>query len=162
VKRVWCYEDGDVTVDMGVPQVLGMGKAQLAGRAFEGLRISMGNPHLACVTNVALDPLDLSVSPEVDPGDFPDGANVELVQVVDRTHLRMRVHERGVGETDSCGTGAVAAAIAGAAASGMDGGEFTIDVAGGRLTVRLDGPRNPAFLTGPAVLVARGEWLVGS
>ncbi len=67
----------------------------------------------------------------------------------------MRVHERGVGETRSCGTGAVAVAVAAAWAAGVAAGEFAVDVPGGTLTVRLDGR---AYLSGPAVIVADGQW----
>ena len=125
----------------------------------------MGNPHLVCLTDTDLDALDLSVAPEVDPGLFPDGVNVEFVTVLtddgaDR-HIRLRVFERGVGETRSCGTGACAAAYAALATTGADEGTVQVDVPGGRLAVRFaDGT---TVLSGPAVIVAAGtitpEWL---
>jgi diaminopimelate epimerase len=93
----------------------------------------------------------------LDPDDFPDGANVELIQVTGPAAVRMRVHERGSGETRSCGTGAVAAAVA-AAHRGPDGiatGSWQVAVPGGELTVTLDG--RASWLTGPAVIVAAGE-----
>ena len=107
--------DGRITVDMGPVTVLGASRAVLGGAVLEGLRISVGNPHLAFLVDGKLDKFDLSVPPGLDPADFPDGGNVELVQVTGSSAISMRVHERGSGETRSCGTGAVAAAAAAAA-----------------------------------------------
>ena len=83
------------------------------GPELPGLRVDVGNPHTVVVLppHVALDGLDLTVAPHVAPHP-PEGTNVEFVQVVGPGHIAMRVHERGVGETRSCGTGAVAAATA--------------------------------------------------
>jgi diaminopimelate epimerase len=112
--------DGEITVDMGAPQVLGTGCATLAGRPLEGLRMSLGNPHLACLVDSPLAGFDLSQPPALDAGQFPDGVNLELVSVVGPGHIRMRVYERGSGATRSCGTGAVAAAaVAAMAAAGQ-------------------------------------------
>ena len=152
--------DGAISVDMGQPEILGPGRATVGGRICAGLRISVGNPHLACVISTPgarLDEFNLSRPPELDPDDFPGGANVELVQVTGPAAVRMRVHERGSGETRSCGTGAVAAAVA-AAHRGPDGiaaGSWQVNVPGGELTVTLDG--RASWLTGPAVIVAAGE-----
>jgi diaminopimelate epimerase len=96
----------------------------------------------------------------VDPASaYPDGVNVEFVRSLAPGHVRMRVHERGVGETRSCGTGACAAAVAVMAASGART-PHVVDVPGGRLGVewREDGT---VVLSGPAVLVAEGEFLLG-
>jgi diaminopimelate epimerase len=144
--------DGLITVDMGMPVVLGPGRATLAGRALAGLAVSMGNPHLACVVREPLDGFDLSSVPVLDAGLFPGGANLELVRFTGDAQVEMRVHERGSGPTRSCGTGAVAAAVAAA-----DGslGRWTVDVPGGRLWVTLDGATS--LLSGPAVIVAEGE-----
>jgi diaminopimelate epimerase len=158
--RVLVRPDGAVSVDMGLPTILGAGRAIVGGRSCSGLRISVGNPHLACIIDTPgarLDEFNLSQPPELDPGDFPDGANVELIQVTGPAAVRMRVRERGSGETRSCGTGAVAAAVA-AAHRGSDGiaaGSWQVDVPGGELTVTLDG--RTSWLTGPAVIVAAGE-----
>ena len=158
---------GGYWVDMGPARGFGRGKAVLAGQAFEGAAVSMGNPHLACLTDIPVETLDLREPPEVDPGLFPEGVNVELVNVLPDEptgpHVRLRVHERGVGETRSCGTGACAAAFAALEARGEASGTVVVDVPGGRLSVRID----PAavVLTGPAVVVAAGrltpEWLAG-
>jgi diaminopimelate epimerase len=110
------------------------------------------------VTDVDVDSADLTSVPEIDPpGAFPDGVNVEVVALVAPTGIRMRVHERGVGETQSCGTGACAAAVAVMAARDQRT-TYDVDVPGGHLSVKwCDGGQ--VLLTGPAVLVASGEYL---
>jgi diaminopimelate epimerase len=154
-RRIRMGADGAVTVDMGVVTVLGRGSAVIAGRTYPGLRVSAGNPHLACLVDGPLASFDLSRPPGLDPGQFPEGGNVELVEVTGPASVTMRVHERGSGETRSCGTGAVAAAAAAATAHGGDDGTWAVRVPGGDLTVTLAAGR--AWLTGPAVIVAEGE-----
>jgi diaminopimelate epimerase len=146
---------GGVTVDMGAVAVLGPGSAVIGGRSYEGLRISVGNPHLACLVDDPLASFDLSRPPGLDPGQFPDGGNVELVRLTGPRSVAMRVHERGSGETRSCGTGAVAAAAAAATTTGQHEGPWSVTVPGGSLTVTLEAGR--AWLTGPAVIVAEGD-----
>ncbi len=116
-RRVLVRPDGGISVEMGTPTVLGPGRATVGGRICQGLRISVGNPHLACLVDATLDEFDLSSPPELDHGQFPAGGNLELVQVTGHAAVRMRVRERGSGETRSCGTGAVAAAVAAAYAA---------------------------------------------
>jgi diaminopimelate epimerase len=163
-RRVGATPDGRYWVDMGPARPFGEGKARVAGQAFAGTAVSMGNPHLACLTDVPIDSLDLTAPPEFDTGLFPDGVNVELITVLEPgAHIRLRVFERGVGETRSCGTGACAAAYTALTASGRDEGTVVVDVPGGRLSVRVGG--GTTVLTGPAVLVSAGalcpEWLAG-
>jgi diaminopimelate epimerase len=159
---------GDVTVGMGPVRELGASTATLAGWALPGIGIDVGNPHLACVdpgmSADALGKLDLTVAPGFDPDLFPHGVNVEIVTALDADgSVDMRVYERGVGETRSCGTGTVAAAAAALAADGFriaaDTGRVTVRVPGGELTVGLE--RGSAWLRGPSVLVAAGR-LAGS
>jgi diaminopimelate epimerase len=160
--------DGKITVDMGRVAVLGPGSAVIGGRSYDGMRVSVGNPHLACLVDAPLASFDLSRPPALDPGQFPGGGNVELVQLTGPRSVAMRVHERGSGETRSCGTGAVAAAAAAAAAApaeiGQEWDPWSVTVPGGELTVTLDAGR--AWLTGPAVIVAEGDldpaWLASS
>jgi diaminopimelate epimerase len=163
-RRVGATPDGNYWVDMGPARPFGTGEARVPGQTFHGLAVSMGNPHLACLTDVAVETLDLSVAPVVDPGLFPDGVNVEIVNVLEpAAHIRLRVSERGVGETRSCGTGACAAAYAALAVEGADEGTVLVDVPGGRLSVRVGSATT--VLTGPAVIVSAGvlcgEWLGG-
>ncbi len=168
IKQVHVEPDGRITVDMGPVTVLGASRAVLGGAVVEGLRISVGNPHLAFLVDGKLDKFDLSVPPGLDPADFPDGGNVELIRVTGSSAISMRVHERGSGETRSCGTGAVAAAAAAAARypapTGPGTGCWQVTVPGGELTVRLEA--GTSWLTGPAVIVAEGEldpgWLAAA
>ena len=155
VKKVDVPAQGDITVGMGVPQRLPDAKVTIDGATHEGVGWSMGNPHLVVLDVEDLDAVDLAEVPAVDPPQaYPDGVNVELVQRLGATHIRMRVHERGVGETMSCGTGVCAAAVA---VMDVDGERTTydVDVPGGRLTVKWCEGGN-VLLTGPAVLVAEG------
>jgi diaminopimelate epimerase len=163
-RQVRLEDDGNVTVDMGGVVVLGPGRAVIGGKVYQGVRISVGNPHLACLVDAPLADFDLSEPPGLDPGQFPDGANVELVRVEGGGAAQMRVHERGSGETRSCGTGAVAAAVAAARACGRDAGTWRLGVPGGHLTVVLE--PGTSWLSGPAVIVAEGEldqaWLAAA
>jgi diaminopimelate epimerase len=161
--------NGDVTVGMGLVRELGASTATIAGWAFSGVGIDVGNPHLACVdpglSADGLAKLDLTVSPGYDPDLFPHGVNVEIVTALDADNsVDMRVYERGVGETRSCGTGTVAAAAAALTNAGFtiatDSGEVRVRIPGGEVTVTLRG--GSAELRGPSVLVASGriagEW----
>ena len=155
-RRVGAAADGGYWVDMGPARPFGAGTAELGDVAFPGRAVSMGNPHLACLTDVDVDTLDLTTAPAVDAQLFPDGVNVEFVNVVEAgRHVRLRVSERGVGETRSCGTGACAAAWAALEAAGAATGTITVDVPGGRLGVTVD--ERTTVLSGPAVVVAAGE-----
>ena len=166
-RRVRFEDDGNITAEMGAVTVLGPGRVVVGGPGgvtCEGLRISVGNPHLACLVDAALAGFDLTRPPQLDPAQFPHGGNVELVRVTGPGAAEMRVHERGSGETRSCGTGAVAAAAAAAAAAGQDRGSWQVSVPGGRLTVMLES--GAGWLRGPAVIVAEGElddaWLAAA
>lgn len=147
----------DVTVGMGRVRELGESTATLEGRVFAGLGIDVGNPHLACVdphlNAAALAALDLS-APGFDPGFFPHGVNIEFLTPIDSGAVDMRVHERGVGETRSCGTGTVAAAAAALRFDGAESGEVLVRIPGGEVQVRIED--GVAHLRGPSVLVASG------
>ncbi|HEU5035205.1 MAG TPA: diaminopimelate epimerase [Mycobacteriales bacterium] len=156
VKSVEVAPAGDVSVDMGPAERRPDAKVVVDGAAYDAVGWSMGNPHLV-VTDADLDSLDLSVAPAVDPpAGYPHGVNVEFVTRVGPCHIRMRVHERGVGETRSCGTGACAAAVAVMAAAG-ERTSYDVDVPGGRLVVTWHDDGR-VTLAGPAVLVATGEY----
>lgn len=127
------------------------------GRQIPGLSIDVGNEHTVVMLpeELVLEHLDLTSAPVVTPNP-PNGSNVEFVRMLGPGHIAMRVYERGVGETRSCGTGAAAAAVATHWwAGGRDtGGPWLVDVPGGRLTVRISADR--VELQGPAELVADG------
>jgi diaminopimelate epimerase len=159
--------DADVTVDMGKANRLGSGgkafEAVVGGRRFTGLAVDVGNPHLACVdaqlSAEELAALDVAAPVRFDRVQFPDGVNVEVltspVWGPAGSSVQMRVHERGVGETRSCGTGTVAAAFAALADTGADTGSLTVRVPGGDVVVTITDATS--YLRGPSVLVARGE-----
>ncbi|WP_228002107.1 diaminopimelate epimerase [Nocardia australiensis] len=160
--------NGEVTVDMGVVRELGPSTATIAGWSMPGIGIDVGNPHLACVdpglSVDALAKLDLTVPPGYDPDLFQHGVNVEIVTAPGADNsVDMRVYERGVGETRSCGTGTVAAAAAVLADAGYeigtDSGEVRVRIPGGMVTVTLAG--GFAQLRGPSVLVASGRIAAG-
>lgn len=155
--------DGDravVRVDMGAPEVRGVSSAEFAGRSFAGLAVDMGNPHLACIVPgldaAGLGEVPVADAPVFDGDFFPAGVNVEIATPVSDGVVHMRVHERGSGETMSCGTGIVATAVAALADSGRTEGELVVRVAGGEVAVSLG--ENGSTLTGPSVLVAEGKF----
>ncbi len=119
--------------------------------------VSMGNPHaVTLVDDVDTAPV-LSVGPLIQRlAAFPRSVNVGFMQVVDRSHIRLRVFERGAGETLACGTGACAAVVAGIRLGLLDD---TVDVQthGGTLTIGWAGAHNPVLLTGPATVVFDGD-----
>jgi diaminopimelate epimerase len=152
-----------VSVDMGKATRLGSGgkacEVIVGGRVLSGLAVDVGNPHLACV-EAALTPeelagLDLSAPVTFDRAQFPDGVNVEVLTAPADGIVTMRVHERGVGETRSCGTGTVAAAVAALADAGDATGTLTVRVPGGEVVVTITDATS--CLRGPSVLVACGE-----
>jgi diaminopimelate epimerase len=149
----------DVTVEMGKAAQLGTGTATVGGRAFTGLAVDVGNPHLACVddtlTAEELLSLDVAAPVRFDTAQFPDGVNVEVLTAPSGGAVSMRVHERGVGETRSCGTGTVAATVAALAHQGTQTGSLTVRVPGGEVLVTVT--EATSFLRGPSVLVADGE-----
>ena len=149
--------DEQVTVGMGRARVTGSSLATVGGASVAGVAVNVGNPHLVCVLEDVdkLASLDLSVPPVYDPDVFPDGVNIEFVVVEAPDRLRMRVHERGVGETRSCGTGTVAAVTGVLYGRGEHSGAATVDIPGGRVRVTVDPEQST--LAGPAVFVARGE-----
>jgi diaminopimelate epimerase len=152
--------DGDlVTADMGTPRVLGETKVAVPDRSWAATHVDLGNPHAVAFVESLADAGALLDPPAHDPAVYPEGVNVEFVVRRGDRHVAMRVHERGSGETRSCGTGACAAMVAAAVADGArpDGADvsYRVDVPGGTLTVTWTAGGR-VLLTGPAVIVARG------
>ncbi len=164
--------DGQVRVDMGVPRFepadipfVGDGTAvtqslEVAGAPLTISALSMGNPHAVQVVP------DVETAPVAAQGPllerhprFPRGVNAGYMQVVDRANIRLRVWERGAGETLACGTGACAAVVAGIRLGLLDS-TVRVETRGGELTIRWDGPGEPVRMTGPARTVFEGEWRV--
>lgn len=160
--------DGQVTVNMGIPRLepaeipfifqqrqmlytveIGQDSVQLAA-------VSMGNPH------AVLQVIDTETAPVESLGAileshplFPKRVNVGFMQVLDADHIRLRVFERGVGETRACGTGACAAVVAGRL-QGLLADQVQVELPGGRLQIAWQGERQPVYMTGPATTVYTG------
>lgn len=155
----------DVSVSMGRAQLGVDSKADIGNQGFAGVAVDVGNPHLACVVEglsaAGLDEIDLCAPISFDHNVFPDGVNIELITPPTVTtaaavtgEVSMRVHERGVGETRSCGTGTVAAAAAALRSLGRHTGAIVVNVPGGRVTVTVG--ENDSELRGPSALVGAG------
>jgi diaminopimelate epimerase len=153
--------DGDlVTADLGEPTVFGESKVAVPGHVWVARHVDMGNPHAVAFVDSLDHAGDLLAAPDHDEATYPHGVNVEFVVRRGDRHVAMRVHERGSGETRSCGTGAGAVMVATAVADGIAGPPaedvaYRVDVPGGTLTVTWTSA-NRVLLTGPAVVVARG------
>ncbi|MEU1311650.1 diaminopimelate epimerase [Streptomyces cinnamoneus] len=154
---------GAITVDMG-RAVLPDGEVTVTvgERSWPARNVNMGNPHAVSFVDDLADAGNLYAAPAVSPAAaYPDGTNVEFV--VDRgpRHVAMRVHERGSGETRSCGTGACAVMVAAARRDGADPAvlghpvSYTVDLPGGRLVIG-EKPDGTIEMTGAAVIVAEG------
>ncbi|MEV4920848.1 diaminopimelate epimerase [Streptomyces tirandamycinicus] len=165
VKRVHIDKDGgDITVAMGRALLPEEGvTVTVDGRSWPARNVNMGNPHAVAFVEDLDHAGGLFTAPPFAPASvYPDGVNVEFA--VDRgpRHLAVRVHERGSGETRSCGTGACAVAVAAARRDGADPAvtgspvTYLVDLPGGRLAV-TEHPDGEIEMTGPAVIVAEGR-----
>ncbi|GHU73262.1 diaminopimelate epimerase [Clostridia bacterium] len=163
-----------VRVDMGVPvwtpskipaaldgEAVVERAIELVGRTFPMTCLSMGNPH--AVLFVEEDPFTLkgfeAYGKMLENHEwFPERVNVEFVQRVSDSHIRMRVWERGSGETLACGTGACAAAVAAKRTGRVRGDSTKVTLRGGELSIAWPGMGQPVSMTGPAAFVFDGEW----
>lgn len=161
--------DGQVCVDMGAPRLdpsqvpfaaseeAVSYTVEVGEQTVELAAISMGNPHGV----LRVDDVDRAPVHELGPqlethARFPNKANIGFLQVVDAHHARLRVWERGCGETQACGTGACAAAVAGIR-QGWLSSPVQIELPGGSLSIEWGGPGQPVLMTGPAVRVFEGQ-----
>ncbi|GAA1141485.1 diaminopimelate epimerase [Streptomyces javensis] len=161
-RRVHVPDDhtGPVTIDMGRPCLSGAGGIEVtaAGRTWPAVHVDMGNPHAVVFLEDTALAEDLRTAPTVTPAAaYPHGATVEFVAARGPHHLQLRVHERGVGETRACGTGACAAVAAARAhqPSPPLAVHYAADLPGGRLHIVVR-PSGAIDLTGPAVITAQG------
>ena len=173
-------DDGSVTVDMGAP-ILEPAQVPFDTEGLQGRPegrdtlwplvlelcgeketvlvsvLSMGNPHaVQVVADAETAPVELTGPLIEHHPHFPKRVNAGFMQVVDRGHIRLRVFERGAGETLACGTGACAAAVAGIRRGLLDS-PVRVDARGGQLSITWAGEGQPVYLTGPAVTVFEGE-----
>jgi diaminopimelate epimerase len=147
---------GVITVDMGTPQVLGETTVRVGERELKAAHISMGNPHAVAFVDDLADAGELRESPGFNETVYPDGVNIEFVVRRGERHVAMRVHERGSGETRSCGTGACAVMVAAAVADNAERSTpYTVDLPGGTLEIVWT-EDDRILMTGPAVLTAEG------
>jgi diaminopimelate epimerase len=150
---------GRVAVNMGEPRFPAdpQGSLRVLDSLVSFTSVSMGNPHIVMlVDDLAMANVSaLGLALETHPA-FPQGTNVGFAQRVDRGHLLLRVHERGVGETRACGTGACAAMACGYLAGQLDT-EVEVILPGGSLQIGWQGPGTPLWMTGEALLAYRGE-----
>ena len=161
--------NGEVSVNMGMPKFepqqipfIAEKRAMtysidISGRQVEISAVSLGNPHAVELVE------DVDGAPVITEGalieshpSFPKRVNAGYMQVVDRTHIRLRVYERGAGETLACGTGACAAVVIGIE-RGLLRSTVQVNMRGGELTIRWEGEGQPVWMTGPAVTVFDGE-----
>ena len=149
--------DGELfTVDMGEPVILEDTKVAVGDHAWPARHIDLGNPHAVAFVDDLAEAGPLLDEPTYDVSVYPHGVNVEFVVRRAPHHVAMRVHERGSGETRSCGTGACAVMVASALADGEGAGSsYQVDVPGGTLQIEWTAA-NRLLLTGPALLVAEG------
>lgn len=167
LRQARIHEDRTITIDMGpamTPRARAMPQVAAEGRSWPAVGVLVPNPHAVAFVADLDDAGSLDRAPEVTPTDvFPDGVNVEFVVARGDDHIGMRVFERGVGETLSCGTGACAAAWAHARRSGSPSLPVTtrVDVPGGTVFV-TETEAGTLELRGPADIVARGSVLLPS
>lgn len=162
----------DVTVDMGIPELtpalipvksrnsdeMVLSEETVGGVTFRITAVSMGNPHAVIFSDILNDHLVLGYGPmlEVSPI-FPERANIEFVNVIDRETIEMRVWERGSGETLACGTGACASVVA-CILCGKTGRNVTVKLRGGELKVFWNEKDNHVYLTGGAEFICDGTY----
>lgn len=163
-------EDGkvkSVTVDMGEPTINGLGGEIVSetvlsdGTKFRFTQVGMGNPHAIIFTEDLSDANVLGYGPQLEVAEcFPNKSNIEFVDVKDSTTLKMRVWERGSGETLACGTGACATTVA-AVLNGKTGRKVNLQLLGGELQVEWNKDNNHVYLTGGAEFIADGIFYGG-
>jgi len=165
LRTTMLNDDGSITVDMGAAVATAEGQVSVGQRSWPAIGVAVPNPHAVVVVDDLDEAGDLRQPPALAPADaFPEGANVEFLKPQGDRHVAMRVHERGVGATQSCGTGACAVAWAARRIMEPEAtGESTyrVDVPGGTVLV-TETATGSLLLTGPAELVARGTVLMPS
>ena len=161
--------DGQITVDMGVPEFspwkipfnadtrLDEYALDVGGQVLKIGAVSMGNPHAVTI----VDNIDTAAVIELGAGIeshplFPNRVNAGFMQIIDETHIRLRVFERGAGETLACGTGACAAVVVGCLQGHLTN-EVQVDLPGGSLQISWQGEASPVMMTGPATTVFEGK-----
>ena len=169
LSRIELLDDGQVRVDMGVPVLeperipfeagprADTYRLEVDGQVLTIGAVSMGNPHAVTVVSSVDDAPVSMLGPRIEHHDrFPNRVNAGFMEIVDSEHIRLRVHERGAGETLACGTGACAAVVAGRL-QGRLSDTVTVKLPGGELVISWQGEGQPVWMTGPAASVFEGE-----
>ncbi len=169
VYHINLRNDGDVTVDMGAPvfepkqipftadQTSSLYEVEVETQKVQIGAVSMGNPHAVIqVDDIRTAPVS-TLGPKIESHSmFPNKANVGFMQVLNPQHIKLRVFERGVGETSACGTGACAAVVVGQLQHLLDA-KVTVELPGGNLHIECQSSNDPVFMTGPAQLSFEGS-----
>lgn len=164
-------EVSEVTVDMGCPELIASRVPALSaneqkvseveivnGKEYRITAVSMGNPHAVIFSEPLVDSVVLGEGPHLEVASiFPRKANIEFAEVIDRNHIRMRVWERGAGETLACGTGACATLVA-AVLNGLTDRKAELQLLGGTLHIEWDEDTDHVMMTGPAEFIADGTY----
>jgi len=169
VVELQVQADGQITVNMGIPELnpgdipfiadtrLDEYALDLDGQVLKMGAVSMGNPHAVTIVDnvdtVAVDELGAAIENHVL---FPNRVNAGFMQIIDESHIRLRVFERGAGETLACGTGACAAMVVGHLQGHLTN-EVQVDLPGGSLQISWQGEASPVMMTGPATTVFEGK-----
>lgn len=169
--RLYLEPDGQVRVDMGAPEftparIPFMAETEtpdatypleVEGRTLTIGALSMGNPHAVLIVDDVDSAQVATLGPLIEHHpDFPRRVNVGFMQILGPNAIRLRVHERGSGETLACGTGACAAVVSGRRRGRLDE-RVRVALPGGELVIEWRGPGHPVWMTGPAVNVFEGE-----
>jgi diaminopimelate epimerase len=167
--RIYALEDGNFKVDMGRPRfepdavpIVSDGRREryslaLADTTVKVYALSMGNPHAVLEVDDVDTAAVATLGREIQQLDvFPEGVNVGFMQILDGNHIRLRVYERGAGETLACGSGACAAVAAGRMAARLDN-EVDVGLKGGHLLVSWEKEGEPVWMSGPATMVYNGR-----
>ncbi len=157
-RQVAAEPSGRLAADLGPVTRLADSEVAVGGRRWPAVGVDVGNPHAVVAVDDLADAGALTEPPSYDTALYPDGVNVEFVTPTGERRVAMRVYERGSGETRSCGSGAVAAAVLAERIAGTPDrpATYRVDVAGGRLDVTLSADGH-GVLAGPAVVVAHGS-----
>lgn len=169
VIELHVQSDGQITVDMGVPEFspwkipfnadtrLDEYALDVNGQVLKIGAVSMGNPHAVTVVDNVDTAEVFELGPDIESHPlFPNRVNAGFMQVIDDSHIRLRVFERGAGETLACGTGACAAVAVGYL-QGYLSNEVKVDLPGGSLQISWQGEASPVMMTGPATTVFEGK-----
>lgn len=165
--RIYALDDGNFKVDMGIPRfepeaipMLSDGRREhykLPDAGVEVYALSMGNPHAVLEVDDLETAAVASLGARIQGLEvFPEGVNVGFMQILDRNRIRLRVYERGAGETMACGSGACAAVVAGRMAGRLDK-EVDVGLKGGHLLVSWEKEGEPVWMSGPATMVYNGR-----